>query len=136
MTVAAGDEIRIQPPPDADYNKVDCILGELKARQVTKLGFVGNEADPNRVLRPAWSYIAGGRIDVLTTLAQEVRKAGWVVDKLPRSDDGTGFLLFHSPDGMTYAQADPFATRLWEHRLGDITFGKAPTVNGGAYEGD
>jgi len=39
-----GDEVHIRPNPDEDYKKVDCGLAEAKRLNVTKMGFVGNEA--------------------------------------------------------------------------------------------
>jgi hypothetical protein len=39
----------IQPDPDADYTKIDCLLREVeKAHLPLKLGFVGNEAYGNQ----------------------------------------------------------------------------------------
>ena len=136
VSVAAGGEVHLRPPPDADYAKVDCVLAQLRLHNVVKLGFIGNEADPTRVLNPGWSYIAGGSIAALTALADEVRSAGWVAGPLAKADDGTGFLSFHTPEGMTEVQAMPFATRLWQHQLGDITFGPAPSRNGSGTGGD
>ena len=38
-------ELHIQPPPDASYWKVECLLTELKkANLPVNIGFVGNEA--------------------------------------------------------------------------------------------
>ena len=136
VSVAGKDEVHIQPPPDADYSKVDCILKELQPKSRLKLGFVGNEADPNRVLSPGGTYVAEGTVSALTTLADEVRKAGWIAGSLAKADDGTGFLPFHTPEGMTEAQATPFANRLWKHELGDIKFGLAPSRNGSGFSGE
>jgi hypothetical protein len=72
----------------------------------------------------------------LTVLADEVRKAGWIAGPLAKTDDGTGFLPFHTPEGMTEAQATPFVNRLRKHELGNITFGQAPTLNGSGFNGD
>lgn len=136
ISITRQNEVYLQPPPDADYSKVDCILMELRKRGGIKLGFVGNEVDPNRVLNPSWSYIAGGSVSALTALANEVRKAGWISGGLAKAEDGTGFLTFHTPEGMTEAQATPFAERLWKHELGDITFGHAPSRSGSSFNGD
>lgn len=41
-----GDAVAVQPPPDARYEAVDCMLRELAAGGFTKnmaIGFVGNE---------------------------------------------------------------------------------------------
>ena len=50
-----GDEIHLQPSPHEAYEKVDCALEKLNKAGFGKLGFVGNEADPNSVLRPPLS---------------------------------------------------------------------------------
>lgn len=42
VSVAGKDGVRLQPPPDADYSKVDCILKELQPKNGLKLGFIGN----------------------------------------------------------------------------------------------
>ncbi|MFV0625140.1 hypothetical protein ACBY01_14170 [Sphingomonas sp. ac-8] len=40
-----GEEVRFRPDPDAEYDKVDCVLQQLKeSRLPMNLGFVGNEA--------------------------------------------------------------------------------------------
>jgi hypothetical protein len=40
-------ELHIRPPVNARYEAVDCVLAELKRRQVPPMGFVGNEGyDP------------------------------------------------------------------------------------------
>ncbi len=39
----AEPQVHVRPSPDAGYACVDHVLGILKAEQVTKLGFVGNE---------------------------------------------------------------------------------------------
>jgi hypothetical protein len=134
LSVQQPDEVHLQPTPDADFSKVDCVLGYVTKLTGLKLGFVGNEADPNQPLNPPWSYIAGGRVEVLDNLAREAQSAGWVVGTFAKAADGTGFLLFQTPPGMTVAQATPFADRLWNHQLGDVTFGPAPTRNGSGFE--
>ncbi|MEP6786223.1 MAG: hypothetical protein ABI898_10835 [Sphingomonadales bacterium] len=92
ISVTGSDEVHLQPPPSADYSKVDCILKELRPKKGIKLGFVGNEADPNQVLSPGWYYVAGGSVGALTELANEVRKAGWITGPLAKADDVSGFL--------------------------------------------
>lgn len=136
VSVVSKDEVHLQPPPEADYAKVDCILAQLRLQKGIKLGFIGNEADPNSVLNPGWSYVASGSVGALTKLGLEARNAGWIVGPIAKADDGTGFLTFGTPEGMTEAQATPFAERLWHHRLGDIKFGPAPTRNGSGFIGD
>lgn len=46
--VEVGDNGRpiVKPPRDADYKKVDCILGELRP-DLTGITFIGNEAFPS-----------------------------------------------------------------------------------------
>lgn len=136
VRVGNGREVEFQLPPDAKYGQVDCILAELRRQDNLDLGFIGNEADPNQVISPSWAYIAGGRIETLQSLALEVSKAGWVVGSLAKADDGTGYLLFSTPNGMTLAQAEPFNARIWNRELGDITFGTAPTKTGNRDIGD
>lgn len=136
VKVGTERSVMLQPSPDASYEKVDCVLAEIKRQGDIDLGFIGNEADPNQVISPPWSYIAGGKIGVLQSLAAEIEKAGWVVGSLAKADDGTGFLLFRTPDGMTAAQAEPFNGRIWKQQLGDITFGTAPTKTGSRLTGD
>ena len=42
-----GNEIRFFPDPDAEYDKVDCVLKQLRESRIPmNLGFVGNEALP------------------------------------------------------------------------------------------
>ena len=136
VKVGTGRSVRLQPSPDASYEKIDCVLAEIKRQDDIDLGFIGNEADPNQVINPPWSYIAGGKIDVLQALATEIKKAGGVVGSLAKADDGSGFLIFRTPDGMTAAQAEPFNGRIWKQQLGDITFGAAPTKTGSRLIGD
>lgn len=136
VKVGTGRSLTLEPSRDASYAEVDCILAELKRTDGIELGFIGNEADPNQVIDPPWSYIADGKIDALQALASEIQKAGWIVGSLAKADDGTGFLLFKTPEGMTAAQAEPFNSRIWKQQLGDITFGTAPTKTGSSNIGD
>ncbi len=42
--LVGNDELHVQPSPDAQYERVDCALTELKkANMPVKMGFVGNE---------------------------------------------------------------------------------------------
>ena len=136
VAIEGNNEVHLSPSPNADFGKIECILREVQAHPNVSLGFVGNEADPNQVLPSAWSYIAGGSIDALTNLSIEVKKAGWEIGTFAKADDGTGFLLFHTPAGMTVGKARVFASRLWKHQLGDITFGKPPTKDGESFNGE
>ncbi|HEX4738346.1 MAG TPA: hypothetical protein VH331_12380 [Allosphingosinicella sp.] len=45
LKLVGTKELHVQPPPDASYGKVECLLGELKkANLPLNIGFVGNEA--------------------------------------------------------------------------------------------
>jgi hypothetical protein len=45
LKLVGTKELHVQPPPDADYEKVECLLTELKkANLPVNIGFVGNEA--------------------------------------------------------------------------------------------
>ena len=46
-------EVRLQPPPDATYVQVDCMLRKTRGANIRNLGLVGNEA-------PAESNTPGG----------------------------------------------------------------------------
>jgi hypothetical protein len=134
FTIGQGAELHVRPNPDDAYENVDCALAELKKFTGIRMGFVGNEVDEDAVLKRPYAYIAGSSLSALESLAAEVRSAGWVVEKLAKADDGTGFLTFRSPDGATYRQAKPFMNRLFDHRLGEITFGPVPSKDGSFVE--
>jgi hypothetical protein len=45
LKLEGTEELHVQPPPDASYGKVECLLTELKkANLPVNIGFVGNEA--------------------------------------------------------------------------------------------
>ncbi len=46
LQLQGRDELRLQPPPTAPYEDVDCLLRELKKSRLgsREMGFVGNEA--------------------------------------------------------------------------------------------
>lgn len=52
LKLVGTDDVHFQPPPDARYERVDCVLAALKKTDMpTKMGFVGNETpapDPQR----------------------------------------------------------------------------------------
>ena len=44
LKLEGEDQLHVQPPPDASYDSVDCVLTALrKADLPLKMGFVGNE---------------------------------------------------------------------------------------------
>lgn len=136
VKVSGKDSVQVQPSPDADFSKLECVLRELRPKGGPEISFVGNEAYVDRTLDPPWSFIAGGKIAELNALAIEVKKAGWVVGTLARAEDGTGFLTFQTPTGMTTSQGRLFADRLWKHEFGDFAIARAPSREGFSLEGE
>jgi hypothetical protein len=44
LKLVGAEDLRLQPPPDAGYEHVDCVLKALKKTDFPqKMGFVGNE---------------------------------------------------------------------------------------------
>jgi hypothetical protein len=39
-----GDSLVLRPDPNDSYERIDCLLGELKKVRGIRMGFVGNEA--------------------------------------------------------------------------------------------
>lgn len=50
LKLVGTEDLRVQPPPDAEYEQVDCVLKALKKTDFPqKMGFVGNESyDPGK----------------------------------------------------------------------------------------
>lgn len=94
VTVFDKAEVRFQPPPDAEYGKLVCVLGEIRKTSGAKFGFVGNEADPNTRLQEPNRYIAVGLENQIASLAKAATSEGWVIGKTAKAGDGTTFLLF------------------------------------------
>jgi hypothetical protein len=48
LKLAGSDDLHFKPPPDSEYEQVDCVLKALRKTGIPmKMGFVGNEAyDP------------------------------------------------------------------------------------------
>ncbi|MCW1432421.1 hypothetical protein OLX23_25220 [Novosphingobium sp. JCM 18896] len=55
-----GNETRLQPPPDDNFDSLECALDRPTKLTGLKFGFVGNELDPDVVLRQLFRYIAEG----------------------------------------------------------------------------
>lgn len=50
LRLVGDDELHMQPPADARYESVDCMLSEVRSSGLPlKLGFVGNEYYANEV---------------------------------------------------------------------------------------
>jgi hypothetical protein len=75
----AGNEIHLQPGPDEAYAKVDCALTHLKNAGLNGVGFIGNEADPNAILKPPLRYIVEGTSAQIAALANAAKADKWVV---------------------------------------------------------
>ena len=123
---ATGDEIRLQPSQDEAYSKVDCALERLNKTGLGKLGFIGNEADPNAVLEPPLRYIAEGSSAEIAALAKAARADKWAVNKTATASDGIAIVRLESGAAMTHGQASKLIDRIWKMEFGDIAFGTAP----------
>jgi hypothetical protein len=122
-----GEHVRLRPAPDEDYERVDCALGRLrKAGLGERLGFVGNEADPNAVLRPPLRYIAVGSAAQMAALRKAAEVDRWTIDRTATSSDGTVILQFETGATMTNGQAESLLNRIWKNEFGDISLGMAP----------
>ena len=126
LTVSGDDEIRLQPTPEADFNKVDCVLAQLKKYDGIKLGFVGNELDPNAVLTKPYRYIAEGMKTQIQALMAAARAEGWVIVRTADAHDGISFVEFHSRSGETSGGADKLMQRIWRKEFGDLALGDMP----------
>ncbi|MBV9841131.1 MAG: hypothetical protein JOY99_06305 [Sphingomonadaceae bacterium] len=133
---AVADEVHFAPSPNEKYENVDCALAKLKKGHVEKLGFVGNEADPNAVLDEPYQYIVEGSAPQIAALTAAVRSDGSIIVKAAKADDGTSFLVFKTHQGETWGGADHLMQRIWKKEFGDILLGRAPEplVNAGAAE--
>lgn len=121
-----GDQIRLQPSQGDAYEKVDCALERLNKAGFGKLGFVGNEADPNAVLEPPLRYIAEGSSIEIKALVTAAKADKWVVNKTATASDGMSLVQFESGAAMTNGQASKLLDRIWKKEFGDIEFGTAP----------
>lgn len=121
-----GDQITLQPSADEAYDHIDCALTRLKTSGLGKLGFVGNEANPNAVLRPPLRYIAEGSRAEIRSLAQAAEAEEWVIVGRAISTDGRAILQFESGPKMTSGEASRLLDRIWKKEFGDLEFGAAP----------
>ena len=121
-----GDEVQLLPSPDEDYERVDCAIDRLNKARVGKLGFVGNEASPNAVLKPPLRYIAEGASAQIADLIKEANAEKWVIDRTAAAADGSVIVEFESGPGMTWRQSERLLRRIWKKEFGDIGFGRAP----------
>jgi hypothetical protein len=120
------DELLVNPAQDADYEKVDCMLAHIKDAKVQKIGFIGNEWDPDAVLQSALHYIAVGSNSEIDALMASAAFQHWRVEKLANADDGTQFLIFETKAGVTAGQSTVLLDQIWKKEFGDVSFGIAP----------
>jgi hypothetical protein len=121
-----GDQIRLEPSPDEAYERVDCALERLKRAGLTKLGFVGNEMNPNALLRPALRYIATGSVEEIGALVKAAKADSWIVRKTATASNGTAIVQLESGAKMTNGEAMKLLERVWKKEFGDLEFGTAP----------
>jgi hypothetical protein len=121
-----GDDIRLQPSPNEAYGNVDCALSKLRNAGLGKLGFVGNQADPNAVLRPPLRYIAAGPSAQIQTLSIAAQSEKWAITKTATASDGTAIIQIESGANMTNGQVGKLLDRIWKKEFGNISFGFAP----------
>jgi hypothetical protein len=121
-----GDQIQFQPSPDEAYDHVDCALTRLHKAGLGKLGFVGNEADPNAVLRPPLRYIAEGSARDVVALAAAAQAGKWKVVRRATASDGTAIVQLESGANMTNGEAMKLLDRVRKREFGDLEFGLAP----------
>ena len=123
---ASGDEVHFAPSPNAKYENVDCALAKLRRGHIQKLGFIGNEADPNAVLKEPYRYIVEGSGAHIAALTAAARADGWIIVKSAKADDGTSFLIFQTHHGETSGGADHLMQRVWRREFGELMIGRAP----------
>jgi hypothetical protein len=122
-----GEHVRLRPSPNEDYQHVDCALAHLKKVGLgDRLGFVGNEADPNGVLRPPLRYIAVGSATQMAALTKAAQVEHWTIDRTATASDGMVIVEFESGVTMTNGQAESLLNRIWKNEFGDISLGIAP----------
>ena len=121
----SGEEIHLQPSPNEAYEHVDCAIEKLNKAGLGKLGFVGNEAAPNAVLRPPLRWVAIGSNAQIAALRKAAEADKWIIIRTASASDGTAFLQLESGPTMTHAQAG-LVERIWKKEFGDLEFGYAP----------
>ena len=121
-----GDDIRLQPSQNEAYEKVDCALSRLSKANLGRIGFVGNEADLNAILKPPMRYIAEGSSTQMEALVKAAQAEKWVVSRIATASDGVVIVQFESGAKMTNGQATKLLDRIWKKEFGDIALGTAP----------
>lgn len=121
-----GDQIQLQPSLDEAYENVDCALTRLNQAGFGKLGFVGNEIDPNAVLHSPLRYIAKGSRVQIAALVEAAEADQWAITMTASTSDGTTVVLFESNKTMTHGHASELLDRIWKYEFGDIAVGMAP----------
>lgn len=121
-----GDDIRFRPSQDEAYEKVDCALSRLSKADLGRIGFVGNEADLNAILKPPMRYIAEGSSAQMEALVKAAQAEKWVVSRIATASDGAVIVQFESGANMTNGQATNLLDRIWKKEFGDIALGTAP----------
>lgn len=123
---AVADEVHFAPSPDEKYENVDCAFAKLKKGHVEKMGFIGNEADPNAVLDEPYEYVVEGSAPQIAALSAAAQSEGWIIVTSAKADDGTLFLVFKTRQGETSGGADHLMQRIWKKEFGDILLSRAP----------
>jgi hypothetical protein len=121
-----GDRILLQPFGDVTYEEVACAIARLEKAGLGKIGFVGNEADPDGVLQPPLRYIAEGSSTQMAALIKAAESENWAINKTATGSDGMTIVQFESGATMTHGQASRLLERIWKKEFGDIAFGMAP----------
>ena len=121
-----GDGVRFQPSQGEAYANVDCALSRLSKANLGNIGFVGNEANPNSILKPPLRYIAEGSTAEMDALVKAARAEKWVINKIASASDGSVIVQFESGATMTNGQATNLLDRIWKKEFGDISLGTAP----------
>lgn len=121
-----GNEVQLIPSPDENYEHVDCAIDRLSNAGLGKLGFVGNEANPNAVLNPPLRYIAEGSSAQIGALLNAMPPTDWVIRRTAKASDGTSIVEFESGPNTTEGRAERFLHRIWKKEFGDIAFGYTP----------
>lgn len=123
-----GEKVQFQPSPDEPYEHVECALARLEKAGLVSLpiGFVGNEADPNAVVRPQLRYIAEGPTARIAALERALQAEDWNIVRSATASDGSTILQFESGPKMTNGEAEKLLDRIWSKEFGDLEFGTAP----------
>jgi hypothetical protein len=124
--IVKEDGVHLVPSPDEPYENLDCALTRLRKEGLGKLGFVGNEVDPNTILEPPLRYIAEGPDAEVAALVKAARAERWVVIRTSAAPDGMTIVQLESGTAMTHGQAARLLDRIWKKEFGDIAFGIAP----------